>query len=163
MTNDHRPEDQAQNAAEAQPNPNDAAVNSSTGTPDYGSFGSAEDAANAAAASGNAAPAASGNDGSNDNPDEFSEFRSAKKESGTEDYSAEASTASAAGAASYNGGRDASNADPEAFKKDEDVARAAFAADDPRYSSGKQSSWPSNEPAQENTDMKGGYDPAPKV
>ena len=154
MTNDQRPDDQARNAAEAQPNPNDPAVSANAGTPNYGRFGSAEDAANAAAASGIAAPARARNDGSNDNPDEFSEFRSAKKESGTEDYSTEANAASQAGGASYNGGRESSNARPEAFKKDEDVARAAFAEDDPRYAGGgTQSSWPSNEPAQEDTSM----------
>ena len=165
MATEPRPETPARNAAEAQPNPNDAAVDASAGTPHYAAFGSPEDATNAAnlaAASGAPAPAHAGNDGSNDNPDEFSEFRTADQPA-TEGYSAQAENAQQAGAASYNGGRDQSNAQPEAFEKAEDVARAAFAADDPRYGSGKQSSWPSNEPAQENTDMKGGYDPAPKV
>lgn len=159
MTNDPRSEDQARNAEEAHLNPNDPAIHASAGTPSYASFGSPEDAANATAAGS----AAAGNDGSNDNPDEFSEFRTAAQPD-SENYAPQADTAAAAGAASYNGGRDASNANPEAFKKAEDVARAAFAEDDPRYAGGgTQSSWPSNEPAQENTDMKGGYDPAPKV
>ena len=155
MTNDPRPEDQVRNAEEAQPNPNDPAVHASA--PDYASFGHPDDAANAAGS------ASARNDGSNDNPDEFSEFRTAAQPD-SENYAPQATNAAQAGAASYNGGRATSNARPEGFKKAEDVARAAFAEDDPRYAGrGTQSSWPSNEPAQENTDMKGGYDPSPKV
>ncbi|WP_375419484.1 hypothetical protein [uncultured Hymenobacter sp.] len=154
---DPRPEGQAENAAEAQPNPHDPAVHAHA--PSYGSFGHLEDAANAAAAG---ETTRGQNDGSNDNPDEFSEFRTAAQP-GTQGYKSQTTTATSAGAASYNGGRDASNAHPEAFEKAEDVARAAFAEDDPRYGSGTESSWASNEPAQENTDMKGGFDPAPKV
>lgn len=154
---DPRPEDQIRNAEKAQPNSHDPSVHASA--PNYGSFGHPDDAANAAA-TGDTASAQ--NDGSNDNPDEFSEFHTAAKP-GTQGYAPQASNATQAGAATYNGGRDTSNAHPAAFEKSEDVAREAFAEDDPRYGSGSQSSWASNEPAQENTDMKGGYDPAPKV
>lgn len=154
---DPRPEDQIRNAEEAQPNSHDPIVHASA--PNYGSFGHPDDAANAVAA-GEAAPTQSS--ASSENPDEFSEFRTAVAP-GTQGYAAQTDNAAQAGGASYNGGRAASNAHPAAFEKSEDVAREAFAEDDPRYGSGTQSSWASNEPAQENTDMKGGYDPAPKV
>lgn len=154
---DPRPEDQAENAAHAQPNPHDPAVHAAA--PNYGQFGHPDDAA-AAAANG---PATGRNDGSNDNPDEFSEFRTAAQPD-SENYAPQAQSAAQAGAASYNGGRAESHARPAGFEKAEDVARDAFAEDDPRYAGGgTQSSWPSNEPAQENTDLKGGYDPSPKV
>ncbi|MGI4874699.1 MAG: hypothetical protein ACRYFX_26385 [Janthinobacterium lividum] len=108
---------------------NDPATQAEGGTPQYGAFGKPEDAA--------AAGSTTKNDGSNDNPDEFSEFRKPGAPA-TEDYSADASTASP----SAQRGHSPQNQDPGAVQatqnQDNDVKQAAWADDDPRWKGGHE-------------------------
>ena len=129
--NDHRPEDQQERAASANPNPNDAAVG--TNSPNYGDFGgvnAAQVAANRAAGqptNGGVAPA--GRSGSNDNPDEFSEFDDREKDA-----------QKAPDNPADQPGHVEQNQDPAAVRaaqnEDNDEQRAAWAKDDPRYAGG---------------------------
>ncbi|WP_310395329.1 hypothetical protein [Hymenobacter sp.] len=130
--NDHRPHDQQDRAAAAQPNPNDPAVDAGN-SPHYGEFGGVETAAPLAATyaapPANRAPAPAGRDGSNDNPDEFSEFRD--REKNAED---------APNDPADQPGHVEQNQDPAAVQaasnKDSDEQRAAWAKDDPRWAGG---------------------------
>jgi hypothetical protein len=126
--NDFRPEDQQQRAASAQPNPNDPMVEAAS--PNYGEFGgvtpSAPLAASYPAQPTNAAP---GRSGANDNPDEFSEFRDREKDAqNAPDHPQD------------QPGHVEQNQDPAAVRAtqgaDNDVQRAAWAQDDPRYAGG---------------------------
>ncbi|UOQ96528.1 hypothetical protein MUN81_14915 [Hymenobacter sp. 5317J-9] len=104
-------------------------VNASS--PGYGEFGgvapSAPLSASYAAQPTNAAPA--GRDGSNDNPDEFSEFRDREKDARKAPANPEDQP-----------GHVEQNQDPAAVRAtqdaDNDVQRAAWAQDDPRYAGG---------------------------
>ena len=129
MNNDPRPEYQADNAAQAQPNSQDPAVHNNA--PNYGSFGTAEGAAQAAAQRN----ASAQNDGSNDNPDEFSEFRG-KNASATEQYCLPGAIADP----NLQRGHVEQNQHPEAIAAAEGGSdaeeRAAYALDDPRYAGG---------------------------
>jgi hypothetical protein len=127
--NEFRPQDQADRAAEAQPNANDPILHAAS--PNYGEFGGVNSepmAANyAATAANSAAPA--GRDGSNDNPDEFSEFRDREKDA-----------RSAPGTLAEQPGHVDQNQDPAAVRaasdEDNDEQRAAWAKDDPRWAGG---------------------------
>jgi len=127
--NDYRPQDQQERAAAAHPNPHDPMVDASS--PNYGEFGgvapSAPLAATYAGQPTNAAPA--GRDGSNDNPDEFSEFRDREKDARDAPANPEDQP-----------GHVEQNQDPIAVRAtqdaDNDVQRAAWSQDDPRYAGG---------------------------
>ena len=120
-SDDHRPQDQKDRAAAAQPNPNDPAV-SAANSPNYDEFNGAKKASPA-----NDAPA--GRDGSNDNPDEFSEFRDRGKDA----QKAPANPTDQPGHVEQN-------QDPAAVRatqnENNDEQRAAWAKDDPRYAGG---------------------------
>ena len=112
--------------AEQPPQPAEAAH---AGTPHYGDFGHPADPN---------APRVyheSTYDGSNDNPDEFSAFRG-KHAAQTEHYcmtEAQADPAKQRGHVEQNQDTAAIEA---AHGQDDDVERAAYAADDPRYAGG---------------------------
>ena len=100
------------------------------GTPNYDKFGKAD---------GQPTKPAAQNSGHNDNPDEFSEFRKGEDNptsTGTEDYSPDAAQVDPRD----QKGHVEQNQDPAIVRAsqdaDEDVQRAAWAKDDPRYAGG---------------------------
>ncbi|MDO7887745.1 hypothetical protein [Hymenobacter cheonanensis] len=110
-------------------NPATPAAEAHAGTPHYGDFGHPADPH---------APRtyrATSYDGSNDNPDEFSAFRG-KHAANTEHYcmsDAQADPAQQVGHVEQN---QATAAIIAAHGADDDVERAAYALDDPRYAGG---------------------------
>lgn len=125
--NDHRPYDQQDRAATANPNPNDPAVNANS--PAYGDFGGVNPDA---ATSGDGPALAGGRSGANDNPDEFSEFRDREKDAHKAPENPEDQP-----------GHVMQNQDPAAVREaqangndDNEELRQAWSQDDPRYAGG---------------------------
>ena len=123
---DHRPYDQQDRAAEANPNPNDPAVRADK--PNYGTFGVAD---NATPTNQDGSSTSGGRSGSNDNPDEFSEFSDREKDAQNAPDNAEDQP-----------GHVMQNQNPElvrevqATSEDNTELRNAWAEDDPRYAGG---------------------------
>jgi len=120
--NDHRPQDQQERAADAQPNVNDPIRHAAS--PNYGTFGHADDAAFAASSSG-------GRSGSNDNPDEFSEFDDREKDA----QNAPENAGDQPGHIMQNQATELVR-EVEAEDADNEELRKAWAEDDPRYAGG---------------------------
>ena len=122
--NDHRPQDQQDRAATANPNPHDPAV--SAASPNYGEFGHATVRPASATTHTSQGP---GRSGSNDNPDEFSEFDDREQDANNAPDNPQDQS-----------GHIEQNQNPgavrEAQGKDNEDQRAAWAADDPRYAGG---------------------------
>ncbi len=125
QSNDTRPQDQKDRAADAQLNPNDPAVSASS--PEYGEFGGVP--ASAPTPATYDAPPAAGRSGANDNPDEFSEFNDRDKDA----QKAPENPADQAGHVEQNQNPAAVRAAQHA---DSDEQRAAWSEDDPRYAGG---------------------------
>ena len=129
LENDSRPLDQQERAATANPNPNDPIIEARS--PDYGEFGGVTSspplAANYTAQPANST--APGRDGSNDNPDEFSEFQSREHDA----RQAPNNPADQPGHVEQNQNPALVRATKD---KEDDVQRAAWAEDDPRYAGG---------------------------
>lgn len=121
--NDHRPLDQQERAADAQPNVNDPMRKAVS--PDYGTFGVADTPTNSASGQSN------GRSGANDNPDEFSEFKDREKDAQNAPDDAEDQP-----------GHVVQNQAPgivrevQASTEDNEELRKAWAIDDPRYAGG---------------------------